>query len=996
MVFCCDESFDFPSIARILLGICQVGAWGCFDEFNRLNEYSLSSVSSLIETIEVGLRETKDQASKVELIGRTISVDNSTGIFITMNPEYAGRNTLPENLKKLFRSFSMAIPDREMIAEVLLNSQGFTYATKLASIVVPFFIDLSSKVSTQIHYDFGLRALKSVLSVSGRLKRHRMEVSDIKKVDLQKWEIGVLLQALREAITPKLVTEDAIVMKEIEKRLFVDIEYSSQDLSALRSILCKLAEENGYVPSEAWIEKALHLYRFQQVHHGIMLIGRSGVGKTSVYTTLLQALRIHEGTEGIAYRIDAKVLSKESLYGKLDQTTREWTDGLFTATLRRIVENLRGESQMRHWIVFDGDVDPEWVENLNSVLDDNKVLTLPNGERIALPSNVRLIFEAEDLKYATPATVSRCGMIWFGDGVVTSKMLFSYQLHKFSQSTLEVEEDVMPSNPTITAEILQKEFVEVITHCVASFDLTKIVEKVEKYTHIMEWNPNRSISSFFSLMKAASLKLQRGISDRLEIEFSIEMRKQYAAKSIILALVWSFTGDCALEDRAEFGQYLMLEDNFIELTPANCQSILDFDVSVENGTWESWLNKVPETELEVHAITRTDIVVPTVDTLRHEALVYGLLKDHKPLLLCGPPGSGKTMTLLGALRSSTNLDVVSLNFSKGTTPQLLIKTLEQYCAYKKTVNGTILSPSTIGRWLVIFCDEINLPAADKYGTQKVVSLLRQMIEQGGFWKENERIWITISNIQFVGACNPPSDVGRNILSQRFLRHCCLVFVDQPAEISLNQIYLAFNTALLKVIPSLRGYNKDLTNAMVEFYLEQQKRYKANKHAHYIYSPREMTRWSRGIFEVIKPLEDLSIDGLVRLWAHEALRLFHDRLVEESERIWTKSLVKTVATKHFGGANLNIALREPILYSNWLSRNYRPVEQDELVEFLKARIKVFGEEEFDTSLVLFDELLDHVLRIDRVLKQPQGHLILIGISSSGKVRYHNDSDIIYCI
>ena len=74
-----------------------------------------------------------------------------------------------------------------------------------------------------------------------------------------------------------------------------------------------------------------------------------------------------------------KAISKEELYGNLDPNTREWTDGLFTAILRRIVDNVRGEATKRHWIIFDGDVDPEWVENLNSVLDDNKASFILDG-----------------------------------------------------------------------------------------------------------------------------------------------------------------------------------------------------------------------------------------------------------------------------------------------------------------------------------------------------------------------------------------------------------------------------------------------------------------------------------------------------------------------------------------------------------------------------------------------------------------------------------------
>jgi dynein heavy chain 1 len=101
---------------------------------------------------------------------------------------------------------------------------------------------------------------------------------------------------------------------------------------------------------------------------------------------------------------------------------------VFTSVLRKIIENIRGESSKRHWIIFDGDVDPEWAENLNSVLDDNKLLTLPNGERLSIPSNVRIMFEVETLKYATLATVSRCGMIYFSDDVVSYEMIFFHYL----------------------------------------------------------------------------------------------------------------------------------------------------------------------------------------------------------------------------------------------------------------------------------------------------------------------------------------------------------------------------------------------------------------------------------------------------------------------------------------------------------------------------------------------------------------------------------------
>ncbi|XP_046861884.1 cytoplasmic dynein 1 heavy chain 1-like [Xenia sp. Carnegie-2017] len=136
-------------------------------------------------------------------------------------------------------------------------------------------------------------------------------------------------------------------------------------------------------------------------------------------------------------------MSKDELYGTLNPNTREWSDGLFTHFLRKIIDNVRGELSKRQWIIFDGDVDPEWVENLNSVLDDNKRLTLPNGERLGIPRNVRIMFEVQDLRYATLATVSRCGMVWFSEDIVSTEMIFDNFLSELKAKPIEeIEEDI--------------------------------------------------------------------------------------------------------------------------------------------------------------------------------------------------------------------------------------------------------------------------------------------------------------------------------------------------------------------------------------------------------------------------------------------------------------------------------------------------------------------------------------------------------------------------
>lgn len=985
LVFCCDDTFDFQAMGRIFLGICQVGAWGCFDEFNRLEERILSAVSQQVQNIQLGLKRSADNKNPlIDLGGRQFSVNSNTGIFITMNPGYAGRSNLPDNLKKLFRSVAMSKPDKELIAEVMLYSQGFKNAKRLSQQTVPFFDHCAAQLTKQAHYDFGLRALKSVLVSSGGLKRSRLTTIEHSPQPNGDLEPEIIVQSIRETIAPKLIRNDVETMKNIELQVFPGVEYTPADLEELKEAILIEANESHLIVNDTWMTKIIQLYQIQTIHHGVMMVGDSGSGKSAIWKVLLRALQRIEGVEGVYHIIDSKVMSKEALYGSLDSTTREWTDGLCTSILRKIVDNLRGEDSKRHWIVFDGDVDPEWVENLNSVLDDNKLLTLPNGERLNLPPNVRILFEVETLKYATLATVSRCGMVWFSDDTVTCSMIVLNYLESLRKNAFDELDEDTSGQTSASALQVQSQTADLLQHYFGNENLLgQALKEARKYSHIMQYTEIRVLNTLFSLLNKACRTIIEYNMQHEDFPLDPELIESYISKKTLLSLVWALAGDCPLKERKLFGEYIVgLSTNETPLL-GDSSSLIDYDVSLPKANWTPWQSHVPTIEINTHSVTQTDVVVPTLDTVRHEDILYSWLAEHKPLILCGPPGSGKTMTLFSALRKLPNMEVVGLNFSSATTPELILKTFDQYCEYRRTLSGVIMSPAQIGRWLVLFCDEINLPTPDKYGTQRVISFLRQLVEQNGFWRASDRTWVTLERIQFVGACNPPTDVGRTPLGARFLRHAPLLMVDYPGESSLKQIYGTFNSAILKIVPSLRGYSDGLTKAMVQFYLESQTRFTPKIQPHYVYSPRELTRWVRGLYEAIKPLESLTVEGLVRIWAHEALRLFQDRLIAEDERKWTEDTVHRIAVEHFPNINEESALKGPILFSNWLSKNYIPVERDQLREFVKARLKTFCEEEVDVPLILFNDVLEHVLRIDRVFRQPQGHLILIGVSGSGK-------------
>jgi dynein heavy chain 1 len=362
LVFNCDESFDFSAMGRLLAGLSQVGAWGCFDEFNRLEERILSAVSQQILTIQRGLIERKDE---VELLGRSIKLHENVGIFITMNPGYEGRSNLPDNLKNLFRSFAMVVPDRKLIAQVMLYSQGIVTAESLAGRVVDLFLMCKARMSDQRHYDFGLRALKTLLVTAGALKRSALEGrGPLTGEDLANAETEALVLGACNNIIPKLVAEDMDVFRDVLQEAFPGSEVAKMENEAARMEIVNVCKAEKVVASEAFVQKILQLKQVMEMRHGVMIAGAVGTGKSTSLRVLLQVLERLDGVKGNLYVIDPKAISKERLYGSLDGTTLEWTDGVFTSILRRILENQKGESDRRHWICFDGDVDRKWTRTL--------------------------------------------------------------------------------------------------------------------------------------------------------------------------------------------------------------------------------------------------------------------------------------------------------------------------------------------------------------------------------------------------------------------------------------------------------------------------------------------------------------------------------------------------------------------------------------------------------------------------------------------------------
>ena len=410
VVFNCSDGLDFRMMGRFFTGLASGGAWSCFDEFNRIDIEVLSVIAQQILTIQAAVR---GRLKEFDFEGKIIPLNLRFGVFITMNPGYAGRTELPDNLKALFRPMAMMIPDYRLIAEIILYSEGFGTAELLSKKMVKLYSLSSEQLSKQDHYDFGMRAVKSVLVMAGKLRR---------KDDTVPEDI-LLIRAMRDSNVPKFLEQDLPLFKGIVEDLFPSVVVPSVDYGKLKvEILAQMRLLKLQTDVEGFIEKIIQLLDSMTVRHGNMLVGTTGTGKSTVTIVLSKALTslAEQGdTSDPFYKpvhidtLNPKSVTMGELYGEVNKFTNEWTEGIVSDLVKKAVIAAEGkDGSNKRWINFDGPVDALWIENMNTVLDDNKMLCLNNGQRIKMPETCTMMFEVNDLQVASPATVSRCGMVY--------------------------------------------------------------------------------------------------------------------------------------------------------------------------------------------------------------------------------------------------------------------------------------------------------------------------------------------------------------------------------------------------------------------------------------------------------------------------------------------------------------------------------------------------------------------------------------------------------
>lgn len=853
----------------------------------------------------------------------------------------------------------MMIPDYKLIAEVILYSEGFENSKPLAQKMIQTYKLCSEQLSQQSHYDFGMRAVKSVLVTAGTLKRASPNQAE---------EI-TLICALRDSNIPKFLKDDTLLFNGILNDLFPSVQLPVKEQGELQIAIEDCMRNRNLQPLPSMISKCVQLYETMNVRWGVMLVGPAGGGKSANLHTLADAITklYDENGKQKDYRnvkiqtINPKAISSDELYGCVNRSTLEWKDGLLGLAVRAAVSTTE---EINQWIVCDGPVDAVWIENLNTLLDDNKMLCLANSERIKLTPWVRMIFEVENLEQASPATVSRCGMVYVDSEHLTWRALIKSWLNT-------IDEDIFDVDLKAYIEGLFEKYFEDILN----FSATKCAF-IQHQVQISK------IDMLCTLLKSLLMKIPNmNLMEQIDI-------KAYICKLWLWTTLWAIGSNCFEASRILLERYVrrMLENHEGINLPEG--SLWEYRINPELKIWEKWDKIIPPFIFDPN-MQFFDMIVPTSDTVRFGYVSEILLREGHPVLFMGDTGVGKSVIakeILLRLSSQGDIIPIGINFSAQTnsirTQEMIENRLEKR---KKNLLG-----SPIGKKIIIFIDDINMPKLERYGAQPPIELLRQFLDFKGLYDRDKMFWKDIVDLILAAACGPPGG-ARNPMTSRFLRHFSLLSFPTPNTNTLIGIFggiiVGFFSEFSKAIWNLA---EPVVVAAVTLYEKvSQELLPTPLKSHYLFNLRDLSKCIQGILQANNSTYTNPIQ-ILRLFYHETLRVYHDRLVTEDDKSYFKNLLNEVCDKHFD-SKINDD-REPILFGDFMTfgqarenRVYEEIKNAEklkniLVDYLQDYNSTSGKE---MNLILFQDAMEHIVRIARFLRTERGNGLLVGISGLGK-------------
>lgn len=286
-----------------------------------------------------------------------------------------------------------------------------------------------------------------------------------------------------------------------------------------------------------------------------------------------------------------------------------------------------------------------------------------------------------------------------------------------------------------------------------------------------------------------------------------------------------------------------------------------------------------------------------------------------------------------------------------------------------------------------------MPAVEFYGAQPPIELLRLFLDKRGYYERGEWEWKDVEDTTMIICAAPPSG-GRAVLTPRFSRRFNMFCMPEASQGTLSTIFSSILKGFLATgfADKVKNLEAAAISSTIDIYATIQVELRPTPAKfHYLFNLRDVSKVVQGL-SMVKPVSIGTDDLFMKLWVNEAFRVFYDRLINDEDRAWFKQLILDLLSKNFKMSPDadEIFVHNKIMFGDLLKLD-SPIQHYECITEKKKLLKVLhgGLDEYNLSnsskmnLVLFDDAIEHILRIARVLKQPRGHIMLIGVGGSGK-------------
>jgi dynein heavy chain, axonemal len=525
--------------------------------------------------------------------------------------------------------------------------------------------------------------------------------------------------------------------------------------------------------------------------------------------------------------VNPKAVTTDELYGYMT-LTKDWKDGVLSIIMRNMSKEWAPFTphQTSKWVVLDGDIDAVWIESMNTVMDDNKMLTLVSNERIPLSEAMRMIFEIHSLKNATPATVSRAGILYLNETDVGWAPFVESWIRSRSES---VEKDSL--------QTLFDKHVPVILDMLSALKMETVA-------------PTLTIN-----MVQTVCYLLEGLLPQLD---DAHRTPEMIERLFMFSAIWAFGATATTDKNNDFRKKFSAswQGAFKALKFPEKGSVFDYVVLPTTGELQSWGELVPKFSVAGEP-QYANIIVPTVDFTRLTYLTDLVVKRERAVLFVGSAGTGKTVLVRDYVRNTDEHMIhANINMNYYTDAAALQQQLERPIDKR---SGKTYGPAP-GKKLIYFIDDLNMPFVEVYGTQTPIELLRQHCDYKCLYDRSDlSLKKTIVDVQYIAAMNPKS--GSFVINPRLQRHFVTLGCQMPSDQDLNLIY---GSILRNHMSEFPGSMQKLTNVVLEATISVLKEVSkvflpSAVKFHYNFNMRDLANIFQGIVKVWSDDDDDDVD-----------------------------------------------------------------------------------------------------------------------------------------